>query len=197
MPGRDVLGPGETYDFPAITDSHCSPLAKRIFSVSGVQSCLFGPNFITITRLDEDEQWNVLKPELYAVITDFFNSNLPIINENVKLDADYDDDEDDDEVVYMIKELLDTRIRPTVMEDGGDIRYMGFDHDTGVLKLSLIGACASCPSSVITLKSGVENMMKFYVPEISTVEQIVSEEEATSTDVFNEVLKNNPDPTAT
>merc|ERR1712131_159641 len=86
----------------------------------------------------------------------------------------------------------DTRIRPTVMDDGGDIRYIGFDHDTGILKLSLIGSCASCPSSVVTLKSGVENMMKFYVPEISSVEQIISDEEKKSTDVFEEVIKNNP-----
>jgi len=192
-PGRDVLGPGKTYDFPNIKEAYCSPLAKRIFSVSGVEACFLGPDFITVIRYDDDESWQVLKPELYAVIADFFNTNLPIINEDaVQFDSGTQIEDDDDEVIEMIKELLDTRIRPTVMDDGGDIRYIGFDHDTGILKLSLIGSCASCPSSVVTLKSGVENMMKFYVPEISSVEQIISDEEKKSTDVFEEVIKNNP-----
>ncbi|CBY18765.1 unnamed protein product [Oikopleura dioica] len=93
------------------------------------------------------------------------------------------------EVVAMIKELLDTRIRPTVMEDGGDIAFVSFDPDTGVLQLSLIGACATCPSSVVTLKHGVENMMKFYIPEITEVEQILTAEQDLSNKEFEKISK--------
>ena len=95
-PGRDVLGPGKTYDFPSIKEAYCSPLAKRIFSVSGVEACFLGPDFITVIRYDDDESWQVLKPELYAVIADFFNTNLPIINEDaVEFDSGTQIEDDD------------------------------------------------------------------------------------------------------
>ena len=95
-PGRDVLGPGKTYDFPNIKEAYCSPLAKRIFSVSGVEACFLGPDFITVIRYDDDESWQVLKPELYAVIADFFNTNLPIINEDaVQFDSGTQIEDDD------------------------------------------------------------------------------------------------------
>jgi len=184
LPGRDVLGHGKTCDFPDIRSAYKSPLAKRIFAVNGVSSCFLGPDFITIIRSDENEAWAVLNAELFAVITDFFNTNLPVINEDAVQNMDTVIYDDDDEVVAMIKELLDTRIRPTVIEDGGDITFISFDPETGLLQLSLVGACASCPSSIVTLKDGVENMMKFYVPEVTEVEQITTEEQKLAQDVF-------------
>jgi len=189
LPGRDVLGSGKTCDFPDIRDAYKSPLAKRLFAVDGVKGCFLGPDFVTVIRYEDDDSWNVLKAELFAVLTDFFDSNLPIINEDALPNEDTVIYDDDDEVVAMIKELLDTRIRPTVMDDGGDIKFISFDPETGILRLALVGACASCPSSIVTLKSGVENMMKFYIPEISEVQQVTTEEEKKSQDVFNEFNK--------
>jgi len=114
-----------------------------------------------------------MKPEIYATIMDFFNSGLPIINADIETLGATEIYDDDDDTVAMIKELLDTRIRPTVQEDGGDIVYMGFDD--GVVKLKMQGSCTSCPSSIVTLKNGVQNMLQFYIPEVVAVEQIFDE----------------------
>merc|ERR1739845_9220 len=109
-----------------------------------------------------------------GTIMDFFASNLPVVNEDAEpVSADTEIYEDDDDTVAMIKELLDTRIRPTVQEDGGDIVFMGFDD--GVVKLKMQGSCTSCPSSIVTLKNGVQNMLQFYIPEVVSVEQIFDE----------------------
>ena len=105
---------------------------------------------------------------------DFFASNVPILSDDQPAD-DTAPSEDDDEVVLLIKELLDCKIRPTVQEDGGDILYKGFNHETGVLQLKLQGSCSNCPSSSVTLKSGVENMMQFYVPEVTRIEEVTDE----------------------
>merc|ERR550519_892787 len=141
-------------DFAAPRDAYGSPLARQLFRIDGVKSVFLGPDFITITKSDANMEWKVIKPDVFAAIMDFFTTGLPVINDGTVPREDTAPSDDDDEVVAMIKELLDTRIRPTVQEDGGDIVFMGFDHDTGILKLSLVGACASCPSSVVTLKSG-------------------------------------------
>merc|ERR1719442_338061 len=114
-----------------------------------------------------------MKPEIYATIMDFFNSGLPIINADIETLGATEIYDDDDDTVAMIKELLDTRIRPTVQEDGGDIIYQGFDD--GVVKLKMQGSCTSCPSSVVTLKNGVQNMLQFYIPEVVSVEQVFDE----------------------
>ena len=125
----------------------------------------FGADFITVTKVDDETvEWRTLKPEIYATIMDFFHSGLPIVNEDAVPSSDTEIYEDDSDTVAMIKELLDSRIRPTVQEDGGDIIYMGFDD--GVVKLKMQGSCTSCPSSVVTLKNGVQNMLQFYVPEV-------------------------------
>ncbi|XP_078044263.1 NFU1 iron-sulfur cluster scaffold homolog, mitochondrial [Augochlora pura] len=172
LPGVKVLEPAQTKDFPNATDAYCSPLAKMLFRVEGVKSVFFGPDFITITKIDEDVEWKLLKPEVFAVIMDFFASGLPILNEDQPA-ADTQISEDDDEIVQMIKELLDTRIRPTVQEDGGDIVFMGFEE--GIVKLKMQGSCTSCPSSVVTLRNGVQNMMQFYIPEVLGVIQVDDE----------------------
>jgi len=169
LPGVSVLEPGQTKDFPNATDAYCSPLAKMLFRIEGVKSIFFGPDFITVTKIDEDVEWKLLKPEVFATIMDFFASGLPIMSE-AQPSSDTQVNEDDDEIVQMIKELLDTRIRPTVQEDGGDIVFIGFEN--GIVKLKMQGSCTSCPSSVVTLKNGVQNMMQFYIPEVLGVEQV-------------------------
>ncbi|KAM9266522.1 NFU1 iron-sulfur cluster scaffold homolog, mitochondrial isoform 3-T3 [Morus bassanus] len=122
----------------------------------------------------EDLDWNLLKPDIYATIMDFFASGLPVVTDEAPR-TDTAASEDDDEVVLMIKELLDTRIRPTVQEDGGDVIYKGFED--GIVQLKLQGSCTSCPSSIITLKNGIQNMLQFYVPEVEGVEQVVDDDD--------------------
>lgn len=187
VPGVEVLGPGRTKDFENWQHGHASPLAKSLFGIEGVKSVFFGPDFVTVTRSDEDMEWKILKPEIYAIIMDFFTAgNIPILTD-AEPSADTMVSEDDDEVVAMIKELLDTRIRPTVMEDGGDIIFKTFDENTGLVSLKLQGSCSNCPSSVVTLKSGIENMMKFYIPEVSGVVEVEDELDKISKDEFNKL----------
>ncbi|KAF7997206.1 hypothetical protein HCN44_005483 [Aphidius gifuensis] len=169
IPGVSVLEPGQTKDFPSPSDGFCSPLAKMLFRIEGVKSVFYGPEFITVTRTDEDVDWSILKPEIFATIMDFFASGLPVMSE-AQPSSDTQINDDDDETVQMIKELLDTRIRPTVQEDGGDIVFISFED--GIVKLKMQGSCTSCPSSVVTLKNGVQNMMQFYIPEVLGVEQV-------------------------
>ncbi|CAL8247644.1 unnamed protein product [Merluccius merluccius] len=169
LPGRVVLESG-TMDFAAPRDAFCSPLARQLFRIDGIKGVFLGPDFITITKSDADVEWKVIKPDVFAAIMDFFTTGLPVVNEDSTPSPDTAPSDDDDEVVAMIKELLDTRIRPTVQEDGGDVLYRGFED--GIVKLKLQGSCTSCPSSIITLKSGIQNMLQFYVPEVESVEQV-------------------------
>jgi len=174
LPGRSVLEEGGTYDIPNISAAKGSPLAKLLFRIEGVKGVFFGPDFIVVTKYDEETyEWKVMKPEIFATIMDFFTSGLPVVNADVETLTATEVYDDDDDTVAMIKELLDTRIRPTVQEDGGDIVYMGFDD--GVVKLKMQGSCTSCPSSIVTLKNGVQNMLQFYIPEVVSVEQIFDE----------------------
>ena len=174
LPGREVLESG-TMDFPSPSHGYRSPLARLLFRINGVKAVFFGKDFITITRTeDEESTWVLLKPDIYATIMDFFASNVPILSDDQPAD-DTAPSDDDDDVVLLIKELLDCKIRPTVQEDGGDILYKGFNHETGVLQLKLQGSCSNCPSSSVTLKSGVENMMQFYVPEVTSIEEVTDE----------------------
>lgn len=171
LPGIRVLDTG-TRDFPTVrTAMNTSPLAKLLFRIEGVKSVFFGPDFITITKVDDETDWNVIKPLVFATVMDFFVSGQPVLFE-VEESADAPV-EDEDETVMMIKELLETRIRPTVQEDGGDITYVDFKE--GVVFLRLQGSCTSCPSSVVTLKSGVKNMLQFYIPEVLGVVQVTDE----------------------
>ncbi|XP_034548867.1 NFU1 iron-sulfur cluster scaffold homolog, mitochondrial [Notolabrus celidotus] len=177
LPGRTVLESG-TMDFAGPRDAHCSPLARQLFRIDGVKSVFLGPDFITISKADDSMEWRLIKPDVFAAIMDFFTTGLPVVNEDSQPSADTAPSDDDDEVVAMIKELLDTRIRPTVQEDGGDVLYRGFED--GIVKLKLQGSCTSCPSSIITLKSGIQNMLQFYVPEVESVEQVKDEDEEES-----------------
>ncbi|KAG5876394.1 hypothetical protein JTB14_010504 [Gonioctena quinquepunctata] len=184
LPGVQVLEAGQTIDFPNGTSAYCSPLGKLLFRIEGVKSVFLGPDFVTVTKTDDDVEWKILKPDIFATIMDFFASGLPVLNE-ASPNQDTQINEGDDETVQMIKELLDTRIRPTVQEDGGDIIFVGYEN--GIVKLKMQGACSSCPSSVVTLKNGVQNMMQFYIPEVLGVEQVLDETDKKSQEHFETV----------
>ncbi|XP_077301180.1 NFU1 iron-sulfur cluster scaffold homolog, mitochondrial-like [Arctopsyche grandis] len=188
LPGVKVLEPGQTMDFPNPAAAYCSPLGKMLFRIEGVKSVFFGSDFVTVTKLDEDVEWRLLKPEIFATIMDFFATGLPILTD-VQPSGDTQIHEDDDEVVQMIKELLDTRIRPTVQEDGGDVLFVDFKD--GIVRLKMQGSCSSCPSSIVTLKNGVQNMMQFYIPEVLSVEQIEDEADRVSKKVLEEFESKN------
>lgn len=147
-----------------------SPLALQLFQVKGVESIFFGRDFVTVTKSEESE-WQDLKTEILASIMDFFVSGKQVMFEkNTKEDVC---DENDSEVVKQIKELIEIKVRPAVAMDGGDIIYRDFQD--GVVLLELRGSCSGCPSSTITLKSGIENMLKHYIPEVESVEQVLED----------------------
>jgi len=151
-----------------------SPLAKDLFKVDGVKAVYFGSDFVTVTKRAE-AKWQFMRPEIFSVLMDFFENP----DNKVLLDKPQITDttilEDDDEIVAMIKELIEDRIRPAVQEDGGDIHYRNFEEDTGIVTVQLAGSCVGCPSSSITLKQGVENMLMHYIPEVTAV--VAQEEE--------------------
>ncbi|CAO2820516.1 unnamed protein product [Amaranthus hypochondriacus] len=176
-PGKPVMEIGSS-DFPNARTAMKSPLAKSLFGIDGVKRVFFGSDFVTVTKSD-DASWDILKPEIFAAIMDFYTSGQPLfLDENAAAAKDTAIHDDDSETVAMIKELLETRIRPAVQDDGGDIVYRGFDPETGIVKLRMQGACSGCPSSSVTLKSGIENMLMHYVPEVKSVEQEFDAEEA-------------------
>merc|ERR1712141_797175 len=173
-------------DFPTLSPAQKRPLAKLLFRIEGVNGVFFGGDFITVTKVDDESvEWKLLKPEIFATIMDFFHSGLPIVHDDAVPSTDTEIYDDDSDTVAMIKELLDTRIRPTVQEDGGDIIYVGFDD--GVVKLQMQGSCTSCPSSVVTLKNGVQNMLQFYIPEVVAVEQIFDRSDEVKDEEFRKL----------
>jgi Fe-S cluster biogenesis protein NfuA len=165
LPGRDVLGRG-TADFPTVETAVRSPLAQRLFEIEGVAGVFLGADFVTITK-EGDRDWYLLKPSILGVIMEHFTAGRPVINETTA--DDNAAHEDDDEIVAQIKELLDTRVRPAVAQDGGDITFQGFEN--GIVYLNMKGSCAGCPSSTATLKAGIENMLRHYIPEVVEVRQ--------------------------
>ncbi|KAK4743060.1 hypothetical protein SAY87_001061 [Trapa incisa] len=178
-PGKPVMDVGSA-DFPNARTAMTSPLAKALFGIDGISRVFYGSDFVTVTKLD-DASWDFLKPEVFAAIMDFYSSGQPLFLDSKAAAAmDTAISEDDSETVAMIKELLETRIRPAVQDDGGDIEYRGFVPDTGIVKLRMQGACSGCPSSSVTLKSGIENMLMHYVPEVKGVEQDIEEEDEES-----------------
>ncbi|XP_076327735.1 NFU1 iron-sulfur cluster scaffold homolog, mitochondrial-like isoform X2 [Tachypleus tridentatus] len=185
LPGCAVLEKG-TVDFPSAMTAHKSPLARQLFRIEGVKAVFFGPDFITVTKEEDETEWKILKPNIFATIMDFFASGLPLLTDEPP-PSDTEIQPEDNETVQMIKELLETRIRPVVQEDGGDIVFMGFSD--GVVKLKMQGACTSCPSSVVTLKNGVENMLKFYIPEVLSIEQVMDKTDEISEREFEKLEK--------
>jgi Fe-S cluster biogenesis protein NfuA len=172
LPGKAVLDEG-TRDFRSPEEAQASPLAAEIFEITGVTRVFFGPDFITVGK-HAAVDWPMLKAPILAAIMDHFTSGRPLFAEGAEAAGGHDEgvyEGETAQVVAEIKDLLDTRIRPAVAQDGGDILFNRFDPDTGVVWLNMRGACSGCPSSSATLKAGVENMLKHYVPEVTRVEQ--------------------------
>ena len=176
LPSMQIMKENETREFLSGREAACSPLALKLFSIDGIKSIMFGSNFITIEKTDEDLHWSLLKPEIFSILTEFLNNGTPIINEESELTDDMEISEEDDETVTMIKELIFTRIRPAIQDDGGDIEFVSFAEDNGTVYLRLKGACRSCDSSSVTLKNGIESMLKYYIEEVTTVEQVNDED---------------------
>jgi Fe-S cluster biogenesis protein NfuA len=172
LPGREVMGEG-TRDFREAAEAAASPLAAELFALEGVTRVFFGPDFLTVGK-DQAHDWSHLKAPILAVIMDHFTSGAPLFAEGSGEAGGHDEGDytgETAQIVAEIKDLLDTRIRPAVAQDGGDILFSRFDEKTGVVWLNMRGACSGCPSSTATLKAGVENMLKHYVPEVTRVEQ--------------------------
>lgn len=165
LPGRVVMERG-TADFDAADKAQRSPLAESLFRIEGVARVFLGSDFVTVTKSDARD-WPVLKPQILGLIMEHFSTNRPVIlaEEGASGDAG-----DDDEIVTQIKELLDTRVRPAVAQDGGDIIFHSFED--GVVYLHMQGSCSGCPSSTATLKMGIENMLRHYVPEVVEVRPV-------------------------
>jgi len=162
IPGKDVMSEG-TAHFSSIGDASHSPLARRLFGVEGVSDVFLGSDFVSVTK-DDSREWFTIKPGVLAAIMEHYASGMPVMETSVDDDAAA---EDDDETVQQIKHLLDTRVRPAVAMDGGDIVFKSFDE--GVVTLYMRGACQGCPSSTATLKMGIENMLRHYIPEVQEV----------------------------
>ncbi len=174
LPGQTVMDSG-TRDFATPEDAEASPLAEAIFSTGDVDGVFFGRDFISVTAAPSVE-WKDLKPQVLGVLLDHFASGAPLFRAAsasgiaVEPDADYGDDPADAEIVAEIRELIESRVRPAVAQDGGDIVYRGFRN--GTVFLALHGACSGCPSSTMTLKQGIESLLKHYVPEVESVEAV-------------------------
>lgn len=169
LPGQTVLETG-TADFPSAETAARSPLAERLFKVQGVTGVFFGNDFVTVTKA-EDTEWDHMKPAILGAIMEHFQSGQPVLQDDQASGSGHAEHSgEDSEIVGQIKELLDTRVRPAVAQDGGDITFHGFDR--GVVYLHMQGACAGCPSSTITLKMGIENLLRHYIPEVTEVRPI-------------------------
>jgi Fe-S cluster biogenesis protein NfuA len=170
LPGQEVLDMG-TADFTTTEAAASSPLATRLFAVQGVTAVFFGLDFVTVTKAD-DAEWDHLKPALLGAIMEHFQSGQPVMEGENTSSGHAEHTGEDGEIVGQIKELLDTRVRPAVAQDGGDITFHGFDR--GIVYLHMQGACAGCPSSTLTLKMGIENLLRHYIPEVIEVRPVAA-----------------------
>jgi Fe-S cluster biogenesis protein NfuA len=169
LPGEDVMGRQGTANFTATDTDVKSPLARKLFEVEGITGVFLGGDFITITK-----DWQTLKPQILGGIMEHYTSGQPVLDQNSGAATGASTASDgDDELVSQIKELLDTRVRPAVAQDGGDIVFHKFED--GVVFLEMHGACSGCPSSTATLKMGIENMLRYYVPEVQAVEPVMAD----------------------
>ncbi len=168
LPGQTVMETG-TADFPNADGADVSPLAQRLFGVNGVSGVFFGRDFITITK-GADVAWEHAKPAILGAIMEHYQSGQPVMTGGAEAEHGDQHSGEDSEVVDQIKELLDTRVRPAVAQDGGDITFHGFER--GIVYLQMKGACAGCPSSTMTLKMGIENLLRHYIPEVTEVRPV-------------------------
>lgn len=170
MPGRPVMESG-TRDFASPEEAEASPLAEALFTLGDVEGVFFGRDFISVTA-GPGTSWSQLKPDVLGILLDHFSAQMPLFKPatagfSVPAETEFSDDPADVDIIVQIKELIETRVRPAVAKDGGDIIYRGFDKGTVYLKMQ--GACAGCPSSTATLKNGIESLLKHYVPEVTEV----------------------------
>lgn len=175
LPGRLVAGSAGPFDFASAEDARASLLARSLFQVDGVERVFLGADFISVSK-GEGADWAQVKPMALAAIMDHFVAGLPVIDEAaVRQDEPGESAYEGEaaEIVGEIRELIETRVRPAVAQDGGDIIFDRFEPDTGIVHLHMRGACAGCPSSTYTLKQGIENMLKAYVPEVTAVEAVL------------------------
>ncbi|WP_187432100.1 Fe/S biogenesis protein NfuA [Roseobacter fucihabitans] len=171
LPGQTVLEMG-TADFPTPETADKSPLATKIFAVEGVAGVFFGTDFVTVTKA-EAVDWDHIKPALLGAIMEHFQSGQPVMaGDHTPVSGHAEHEGEDGVIVDQIKELLDSRVRPAVAQDGGDITFHGFDR--GVVYLHMQGACAGCPSSTLTLKMGIENLLRHYIPEVTEVRPVAT-----------------------
>ena len=169
LPGQSVLDMG-TADFPSPESADKSPLAKRIFATGQVTGVFFGTDFVTVTK-SEAAEWQHIKPAILGAIMEHYQSGAAVMEGDAQ-SAHATHDGPDGDVVRQIKELLDSRVRPAVAQDGGDITFHGFDR--GIVYLHMKGACAGCPSSTLTLKMGIENLLRHYIPEVLEVRPVAA-----------------------
>ena len=170
LPGESVLETGAV-DFPNVDAAGDSPLAMRVFGVNGVTAVFLGHDFVTVTKAEETD-WNHIKPAILGAIMEHYQSGDPVMKGAAAPTGHADHDGPDSAIVNQIKELLDTRVRPAVAQDGGDITFHGFEK--GVVYLHMQGACAGCPSSTLTLKMGIENLLRHYIPEVTEVRPVAA-----------------------
>jgi Fe-S cluster biogenesis protein NfuA len=172
LPGREVTGSAPPVDFPNQDAAEASPLAAALFAIEGVSSVFFGADYIVVSKADALE-WQVVKPAILTAIMEHFIAERPLMAAGFTGGPADEAQiaEEDTEVVAMIKQILDTRVRPAVAQDGGDIVFQGFED--GIVSLHMRGACAGCPSATATLKQGVENLLKHYVPSVSEVRAVI------------------------
>jgi Fe-S cluster biogenesis protein NfuA len=168
LPGCEVAG-ATTADFPDPAAAGRSPLAERLFAIDGLTGVFLGADFVTVTKA-EDKEWYLLKPAVLGIIMEHFTAGRPVLLSDASA-GEEKVSEEDSEVVAQIKELLDTRVRPAVAQDGGDIIFHAFEE--GVVFLTMQGACAGCPPSTATLKMGIENMLRHYIPEVQEVRAVM------------------------
>jgi Fe-S cluster biogenesis protein NfuA len=167
IPGKPVLGTG-TREFKSASEASDSPLAQRLFDLEGVRGVFLGSDFISVTK--NEMEWQHLKPALLGAIMEHYLSGTPVIGTADEVGMAEDFAPEDEEIVETIKELLETRVRPAVAQDGGDITFQGFRD--GIVSLHMRGACAGCPSSTATLRHGIENLLKHFVPEVREVRPV-------------------------
>jgi Fe-S cluster biogenesis protein NfuA len=168
-PGQKVTD-GSTADFSDVAAAQAYPLAAALFALGGVARVFLGEDFISVTKADGAGDWADLKPQVLGVLVDHFGAGAPPYTASAVSTATHDDDPADAEITQQIQLLLETRVRPQVAADGGDIVYRGFRE--GVVFLEMQGACSGCPSSTYTLKMGIESLLKYYVPEVSEVRSV-------------------------
>lgn len=171
LPGQDVMGEKGTAFYTDVEAATPSPLAVELFGIEDVSAIFLGRDFITVTKQEQGD-WNILRPLLLTTIMDYYTAGKPIIAEQKKPAprAAAPAHDNDNPIIAQIVELIDTRVRPAVAMDGGDIVFHSFDD--GIVKLEMHGACSGCPSSTATLKQGIENMLKHYIPEVESVEAV-------------------------